>query len=350
MSNGKYLSILEQIKKHGGKVDSGSPNDKVLIIDGLNTFIRVFSVMPTLNDDGVHIGGIVGFLKSVGYAIKTLRPTRCVIVFDGKGGSIRRRKIFPEYKNKKRVSYRVNRSNDFASVDDERQNMIMQLQRSVEYLNMLPLTVLSMDYIEADDAIAYTSRQVLKESNIIIMSTDKDFLQLVDDRTSIWSPIRKKLYNPEKVKEDYTIPPNNFLLYRILDGDKSDNIPGVKGVGLKTLIKNIPDILDETKILTIEEIINFSKFGGSKMYEAIVDSKDQIYINEKLMQLSNVNISASAKMKIRNTINNPIQRLVKVKFQKMFLEDKLYSAMPNLNSWLAITFNRLNQMAEKTHG
>ena len=75
MSNGKYLSILDEIKKHGGDVDSTNPNEKVLIIDGLNTFIRVFSVIPTTNDDGIHIGGIVGFLKSVGYCLLYTSPS-----------------------------------------------------------------------------------------------------------------------------------------------------------------------------------------------------------------------------------------------------------------------------------
>ena len=84
MSNGRYLSILNEIKAKGGELQSTEPNDNVLIIDGLNTFIRCFSAMPTLNDDGAHVGGIVGFLRSIGYAIKTIRPTRCVIVFDGK--------------------------------------------------------------------------------------------------------------------------------------------------------------------------------------------------------------------------------------------------------------------------
>ena len=97
MSNGKYLSIFEEIKKKGGSLDGGEPNDKVLIVDGLNTFIRVFSVIPTTNPDGIHVGGIVGFLRSIGYTINMFRPTRVIIVFDGKGGSTRRRKLYPEY-------------------------------------------------------------------------------------------------------------------------------------------------------------------------------------------------------------------------------------------------------------
>ena len=197
MSNDKYLSILDEIKKHGGDVDSTNPNEKVLIIDGLNTFIRVFSVIPTTNDDGIHIGGIVGFLKSVGYAVKMLAPTRTIIVFDGKGGSTRRRKIYPEYKQNRRTKYRVNRSYDFASEEDEKQNMIMQIQRTVEYLETLPLTVLSYDNIEADDTIGYLCKQVFTHSKqVVVMSTDKDFLQLANGRTKIWSPTKKKFYTP----------------------------------------------------------------------------------------------------------------------------------------------------------
>ena len=60
------------------------------------------------------------------------------------------------------------------------------------------------------------------------MSTDKDFLQLIDDRVKVWSPTKKKLYNKQQVLEEFGIPSRNMLTYRILDGDKSDNINGVK--------------------------------------------------------------------------------------------------------------------------
>ena len=91
----EYFSILETLKEsdHSKK----HPNDRILLIDGLNTFIRVFSVFPSTNENGIHVGGFVGLLRSIGYAIRMLAPTRVVIVFDGKGGSTRRRKFYPEY-------------------------------------------------------------------------------------------------------------------------------------------------------------------------------------------------------------------------------------------------------------
>ena len=337
MSNAKYLSIFDEIKKKGGSLDGGEPNDKVLIIDGLNTFIRVFSVIPTTNDDGIHVGGIVGFLRSIGYTINMIRPTRTIIVFDGKGGSNRRRKIYPEYKQNRKTKYRVNRSYDFASQEDEKHNMIMQLQRIVEYLDTLPVTVLSYDNIEADDTIGYLCRQVLTDSQITVMSTDKDFLQLANGRIKIWSPTKKKMYDEKMVMDEYGISSGNLIWYRVLDGDKSDNIPGVRGLGLKTIQKKLP-FLSENRIVNIDEVV-----------DVLPESKDIIELNYKLMQLSDVDISASTKTKIIDRISEPINRLIKFKFEKMFLEDKLFTALPNVTSWLANNFNQLNRYAEKTH-
>ena len=199
MTNKRYLSILEEIKKSGGKVDSGKPNDSVLLIDGLNTFIRVFSAIPTTNEDGIHVGGIVGFLRSLAFNINMIRPTRTIIVFDGKGGSNRRRKIFPEYKMGRKMSYRLNRAHNFLTREEEQQMMIRQLNRVVEYLECLPVSIMNMENIEADDAMAYICQQVYPQSQCILMSTDRDFLQLVDSRVQVWSPTKKKFYDSELI-------------------------------------------------------------------------------------------------------------------------------------------------------
>ena len=98
------FSIFENLKAEKKLAQeqglSSSVRKEVLLVDGYNTFIRCFAAIPTLNEDGLHTGGMSGFLKSVGYAIKLLTPDRCVIVFDGPGGSMKRRKIYPDYKSK----------------------------------------------------------------------------------------------------------------------------------------------------------------------------------------------------------------------------------------------------------
>jgi len=332
MSKERYLSILNDIKNQGGSEQGQSPNENVLIIDGLNTFIRVFSVIPTTNDNGTHIGGIVGFLKSIGYTINMFRPTRCIIIWDGKGGSSRRRKMYPEYKAKRKTNIRLNRAYDFETIEEERANMIRQIQRTIEYLDFLPITMLSIDNVEADDIIAYTAKQVLTDSKVTIMSSDKDFLQLVDDRISVWAPTKKKLYTPENVLEEYGIPSHNLLMYRIFDGDKSDNINGVFGYGLKTVLKKLP-FLQEDKQFSVDDAIT--------EVDELEEHREIMERNYDLMQLHNVDISASAKTKTIDKIREPIPKLDKVTFKKMFLDDKMYSALPNLESWLQTKFQTL---------
>ena len=240
MTNQRHLSILDEIKKSGGDLDIGKPNDSVMLIDGMNLFIRVFSAIPTTNEDGIHVGGIVGFLRSLAFNINMIRPTRTIIVFDGKGGSNRRRKIFPEYKMGRKMSYRLNRAHVSLTRDEEKKMMIRQLNRVVEYLECLPVSIMNMENCEADDVIGYLSKHIYKDNKTTIVSTDKDFLQLVDKTIRVYSPTKKIMYDEDKVFNEYGIHPKNFLLYRMFDGDKSDGIPGVNGIGKKTLIKLFP--------------------------------------------------------------------------------------------------------------
>ena len=341
--NEKFISFLDNIdeSEKKGKLNL---NDKVLIIDGLNTFIRSFSVNPAMNDDGVHIGGIAGFLKSIRYTLSVIKPTRCIIVFDGKDGSKRRRKIYPEYKAQRKIKKRLNRNVDWGTAPaNEEESMKLQLGRLVEYLEYLPLTIVSVDGIEADDTMAYVSKQFLSDSKIILMSTDKDFLQLVDDRISVWSPTKKILYTPDKVKDEYGIPSKNLLTYRILDGDKSDNINGVQGAGLKSIIKYIPSIAEDDEF-NAKNLLDFVNNSDSKIkiLENIKKSSNLLKRNYLLMQLKNVDIPNHTKMKIQGAVNGKLPQLIKYKFQTMFLKDKLSTQIKNLDSWI-MEFVRLDR-------
>ena len=225
----KYQQLFKQLQQE--KVNAPSNvNDHIMVFDGLNTFIRAFGATPSTNEDGDHIGGITGFLFSIGKAIRDFKPSRCVIVFDGRGGSARRKKIYGDYKGNRANKTRLRRHDhqNFATIEDEQEAMRYQFSRLVSYLDNLPVTFLSIDGIEADDTIAYIAQMYETISKkVTIVSTDRDFYQLISPVLQVWSPIKKKMYDTETLIEEFGVHPNNYVVYRTFTGDNSDNIPGV---------------------------------------------------------------------------------------------------------------------------
>ena len=213
----RYLEILKQVEQEHASDKTTDRNSRILIIDGLNTFIRVFSAVPALNDDGEHIGGVTGFLRSVASVIRDYKPTRCIVVFDGKGGSARRKKVYSQYKANRAVKTQFNRYQEFANLEDESLSMKRQFGRIIEYLQVLPVTTLAVDNVEADDIIAYIANEIYTEDKqkVTIVSTDRDFLQLVNHRINVWSPVKKILYNPVRLEEELGIPSKNFNVSNI---------------------------------------------------------------------------------------------------------------------------------------
>ena len=341
-----YKNILNSVETERTHNIDKHKNSRVLIIDGLNTFIRCWTSIPTMNDDGDHVGGVVGVLKSIGYAIRMVQPTRCIVVFDGKGGSQTRKKQFEGYKAQREGNQlRVNRA--YAGMmndEDEKESMKRQFVWLNEVLNYLPVTTMIYDGVEADDVMAYITTQLLKEDEqAVVMSTDKDFLQLVDDKTIVWSPTKKKIYNKKAVREEYGIESENILLYRILDGDSSDNIPGVYGCGIKTLIKRFPEITEQKEV-SVEDLFNLCETkkvetkGKIKLYNDILEAKDQILMNQKLMQLKDVDISGVIKMQVLDRFNQEIKPLNKIDFLKILLKYKVVNNFGDINDWTKGTF------------
>ena len=166
-------------------------NDKVMIVDGLNLFIRCFGAVPTLNDDGEHVGGVTGCLLSLGALIRKNKPTRVLMVFDGKGGSHRRKKMYKGYKEGRTGLTKVNRLVGYEDLEDQAESMKSNFNTLIKYLELLPVDLCYIDYIEADDIMAYAARHIFKKE-VLIVSSDKDFLQLVDDRISVYLPTKKE--------------------------------------------------------------------------------------------------------------------------------------------------------------
>lgn len=337
------MALFNELRNRGAE-DSQHLNSRVLIVDGLNTFIRSYAASPVTNDDGIHVGGISGTLMSIGHAIKSINPTRVIVVFDGKDGSSKRRKIYSDYKANRKVKIRLNRS----IPEDAEDNQTHQLIRLLDYLGTMSTTIVTVDGVEADDIIAYIATDYLKASGeqVYIMSSDKDFYQLVSDTVHIWSPTKKKLYYTEDIVEEFGIYPHNFALYRALIGDKSDNISGVDGVGDKTIKKRFP-ILTEDRKLSVQDLIEFAKLQSSKIkiYSSLIQQQEIIERNIQLMQLSEFNINTSAKLNLISKLNEGVTKTQKVQLYKMLAEDKMTTAIKNFDVWIRDVTNKLDLFA-----
>ncbi len=347
--NKKYLDILKQIDEEHKSFGDLQRNSKTLVIDGLNTFIRSWSTAPNLNDNGDHIGGIVGTLKSIGYAIRLINPTRVVVVFDGKGGSNSRKEIYAGYKSergKNKIKMRLNRA---ASVEmnpeEESASMKRQMTGLGELLSALPVTIMIYDGIEADDVMAYIATTLKKENEkVVIMSSDKDFLQLVNKDVSAYSPSKKKIYTIDEVKEEYGFHPHNFINFRMIDGDKSDNVEGITGLGAKTIIKAFP-ILTEENVHTTESMLEYIETLPKKIkaHELFQNNLEILKRNRKLMQLSEPDFSGNLRLKIMDRFNESTPKFDKHSFLKLGIKNRMLDAFPNVNDWLQSTFSHISK-------
>ena len=354
MNDSVFDKLINEIKEKKNRYDEKSLNDDILICDGMNTFLRGFHVNPASNEDGVHIGGIVGFLNSLGYAIKRFNPTRCIVVFDGEGGSYRRKQIYSEYKAGRSKTTTSNRFYQFhndpeAIVEDKNR----EISRVAEYLQCLPVTFVMINKIEADDVIAYIATDIYNgpDHNIKIMSTDKDFLQLVNENVHVWRPTEKKLYTPDVVKEKYEIPANQFMLLRTIEGDSSDNIPGVPYVGKKRVKKSLKELINKDKRQSVDEIIQYAskRTDESTTYQRIVDNQDVIERNWRLMQLHEVDISLSKMNEVRSAVEDVDCSLDRICFERMYREDKLWKVIQNAQTWLSERFSKLSRFSNKNN-
>jgi DNA polymerase-1 len=339
----KYAELLKQVEIEHANSELLTKNSKVLIIDGMNTYIRTFSASPALNDNGEHVGGFYGFINTLKSIVKTINPTRVIIVFDGKGGSQKRKKLYANYKQGRAIKNKLNRVLEF-DIDEEQKLLRMQFVRLLEYLDCLPVTIMSYDYVEADDVIAYVAHECLRDE-VVIYSNDKDFFQLINDRISVYFPAKTKLYTKQDIIEEYSILPENFIWHKVVIGDKSDNVKGIYGIGAGkfntafTFLKDQPYDLDSFKT-------KLSEFDN-KVINKVKESLDIIDRNYYIMQLLDVDISGNTKSKIIGVLDNEIPELKKISLKKLMIEDKLNSLIKNYDLWLSNCFDKLNKYRNK---
>jgi len=278
---------------------------------------------PQLDINGNPIGGLTGFLRSLQKEVRRAKPDKVVVAWEGPGGSQSRREKNKNYKAGRKPP-RLNREYGFATPEEERENKYEQVLRLTEYLENLPILQLSLENVEADDIIAwlchckeYAARQKL------IISSDKDFIQLCDDQTVLIRPGKnEEVLNKNKVLEQYNIHPRNFAWARAIVGDKSDNLDGVKGLGLTTVAKRF-SFLSEDRDYELKDILSHAKDNKDKVkaFQKVLENKEIIASNYEIMQLYTSTISSQGANKLRYAIQNDGVNLNRTKIRTQLLKD-----------------------------
>ena len=295
---------------------------RVLVIDALNMFLRAFIVDPSLSQHGQPIGGIKGSIKILQKLVRITKPNEIVICWDGPNGSQKRKTLNSGYKEG-RKPLRLNRSVHNLTENEEIQNKVWQQMQVIEYFNQMPIIQLILERVEADDIISYVCNSRHYDGwQKVIVSNDKDFLQLCDDETVVYRPTTDKIETKKTVIESLGIHPTNMALARAMDGDASDNLPGVNRVGMKTIATKLP-FMKEERSVTIDELIDYCENIDSKLkvYKTIAESKTLIEHNYQMMQLYSPLISVQGKQIIDHALENFECDFNKTELLKLMIED-----------------------------
>ena len=272
-----------------------------------------------MSSNGEQIGGFVGFFYSVVNLIEKFKPSEVIVVWEG-GGSHKKRSIDSNYKKGSRPQ-RLNRY--YEDIPDTMRNRDYQIKLIVKMFSFTPIKQIYVSDCEADDAIGFICRYLRKEDLKLILSSDHDFYQLIDEKTRIWSPTLKKLVQTKDVIERYRIHPNNFCLAKAVVGDNSDNIKGVKGVGFKSLSNNYEKFIDETDYSMesfFEDTLMKTHQSKKKLFNNILVNETLIKRNWRLAYLDVQNLSHVQVEKLKYKIENSDLSFDKISATRLLLE------------------------------
>ena len=240
--------------------------EEIYIIDGSSYIYRAYhAIAPLSNSKGLPTHAVLGFINMVKRLIREKNPKYLLIAFDSRG---------PVFRHKLYDQYKANRP----PMAEDLSVQIPFIKRFVAASNIM---MLEEQDVEADDIIASVVKRFTAFGHkIVVVSGDKDLLQLVSDDVVMWDPMKDKVMDPEAIIQKYGVRPGQLLDLFALIGDSSDNVPGVPGVGLKTAEKLIAEFKTLDGLYAHVEDLK-----KSKMKERIIEHRDQAYLSRELINL-----------------------------------------------------------------
>ena len=242
-------------------------SEKLFLIDGTAIIYRSFFAFiknPLRNSKGENTSAIYGTISAFLRIIERFQPKQVAISFD------RREKTF---RFQLTETYKANRP----AAPDE---LHAQVEPIKEFFELIGIPEISFPGYEADDVLATLAEKYKDKYEIVIVSGDKDFAQLVDDKVILFDPFKERIMKTEDIVKKYGLKPEQFVDYLAICGDTADNIPGVKGIGPKGAAK----LLQEFE--TLENIYeNIEKITAKGLKEKLLQHKDDAFLSKKLAQI-----------------------------------------------------------------
>jgi len=285
---------------------------KTILVDGQWNLKRNFYKRKHVSAKGELCGGTFGFLDSLKTVINKTLPERVVVLWDGFHAGKYRYDIYPPYKANRKKNWdledRIISSNGMVTNEDDKEKAeIMRQKIKIQnYLEEIFVRQVEVDFVEADDLIAYyILNSTITDEQIYIYSRDQDYFQLISENVSIINPDSYDIITIDNFEKKFGYTVENELLLKCFEGDTSDCIKGVMGISRKKLLKYFPEMANKKYLYAdlVEESLERKKKHKIKLYDSIIESSDVLYRNARLMNLKDPFVDDNAKAEMEKVIH-----------------------------------------------
>ena len=282
---------------------------KVCLVDGSGYIFRAFYAIPSLtSSDGIPVNAVLGFSNMFMRLTQTINCDYCLVLFDAKRANYRN-EIFADYKGTRK------------EIPEE---LIPQFPIIREAADALNIHHLEMEGYEADDLIATYTRQAREKGyDVVVVSADKDLMQLIRDGVELFDPMKDKFFTPEDVKEKFGVYPDKVIDVQALAGDSIDNVPGVAGIGIKTAAQLV------NEFGSLQEVLDRAgEIKQQKRRQTLLDNRENALISLQLVTLKD-------DVPVENSIESYVCRCPeREKLTKFIDRYELNSIRARANKWL----------------
>jgi DNA polymerase-1 len=303
---------------------------KTLVIDGHNAAWRLAKRLPILTNDGKPIQVVFGMMTMMHGLLKQFQPDAAILCWDTDHSEYRK-KIFPAYKANRRKW--VNQQEEHAYKSANRQ--IEECKRIFRKLNMAQLY---FPKTEGDDLIAMVCQEKKLNGRRLVISSDMDMLQLVNDDTDVWSPIKTELFTRGNFRQKIGLSSRQFLQLRAVTGDVSDNIPGIaRGLGEMTVRELLASYKDMETLFTPE--VEKKLYNRGNRYRLLYNegAKQAYFRNLMLMDLSVSSYNHPEEKKVRAVVAEAVKartKIDKTELKNYFISMRFHSLLKDFSKWI----------------